>query len=87
VAWSFLHVLDPAFRQSRRAYHFAATISHFTESAVVVHVSTDLAHHFRYTLETPNKTPERNARWTLPFIRFGFWFHKVVGRAWFSFSL
>jgi len=33
----------------------------------------------------PNKSPERNARWTPPFIRFGFWFHKVVGRAWLSF--
>ena len=29
-----------------------------------------------------NKSPERNARWTLLFIRFGFLFHKVVGRAW-----
>ena len=33
----------------------------------------------------PNKSLERNARWTLRFIRFEFWFHKVAGRAWLSF--
>jgi hypothetical protein len=86
VAGCFLHVLDPAFRQSRRADHFSTTVAHFPESTVVVHRLTERSHFFGDTFKTPNQSLERNGCWRVLFNRERFWLFHIAVQPWLSLS-